>query len=206
MGWWIAGGILLALLLLPLGISVEYGKKGLRLRAGLGPISLPVYPRKKKPPKKKSPGEKPEKKTEKQKKSPEKSEDTEKKGGSLQAIRPLLGVAMEFLGALRRRLRVTHLELELTMAGDDPCDLAVSYGAANGAMAALLAQLHQLFDIRHQKVSLNCDFLAAEMTVYARTDIRITLGRLLGLLLRYGVRAVNLYLKQSKKGKGGGDL
>lgn len=203
MGWLIALAVVVILAMLPLGASVIYEESGTGVWILAGPLRIRVYPRKKK--------EKPEK-TEKPQKQPEKKPQKQqtaeppKKGGSWKDFLPLVRVGLDFLGDLRRKIRVKRLELNLCMAGDDPCDLAINYGRANAAKGALLAGLNRAFVIQKQQVKIDCDFAADEMTIYARLDATITLGRMILLFGRYGVRGLKAYLKLSKIRKGGASL
>lgn len=215
MGWLIALGIVVVLAILPLGASVIYDRNGPLVRIIAGPLKIQVFPMKKK-----AKQDKPKK--EKEKKEPEPAEtsaeeqparDKKKKppkdpdeGGSVLDFLPFVELLFNFLGDFRRKLRIGHLKLHLTMAGDDPCDLAVNYGRANAGMAALIAQLERLFVIKHRDVHINCDFMAEETTILARLDISITLGRIISLLVCYAVRALKTYLSIQKKRKGGANL
>lgn len=210
MGWLIALGILLLIGMIPLGASVNYDAEGPLVRLIAGPVRLQVYPTKKKPDQKKKTDD-PKKKTEntKQKAAPKPKESKQPKpdnGGSWQDFLPLVEVGLDALGDLRRKLRVNHLKLHLTMAGDDPCDLAVNYGRLNAALAALLARLDALFVIKRQDVHINCDFVADQTTVTARLDLTLTVGRLLSLALRHGLRALTTYSKIKKHQEGGANL
>ena len=209
MGWWIALGVIFLLGILPLGVSARYNGDGALLRVILGPVRLTLFPRPKK--EKKS---KPPKKTDAQPKKqeeplpsppqPPKQEPSEKeKGGSLLDFLPLVKVALNFLGDFRRKLRVNCLELKLILAGGDPCDLAVNYGRAWTAVGNLMPRLERLFVIKKRDVEVECDFTASETLVIARLDLTVTLGRLLGLAVVYGVRALREFLKLQKKRKGG---
>ena len=182
------------LAMLPLGVGLRYDEGGFFCRVLAGPVRITLYPRKKKPKKEE---EKPEKKPETPPAQPK--AEAPKKGGSWKRFLPLVRVGLEFLGELRRKIRVSRMELQLTMAGDDPCDLAVNYGRASAAMGALLAGLNRVFVIKKQRVNLGCDFDAEEMTVFARLDVTITLGRALVLLTRYGVRGLKTYLDITKQ-------
>lgn len=214
MGWLIALGIIVVLAIVPLGVSAIYDKNGPLVRLVAGPVKIRVYPAKKKAEQDKKqekqakPQKEPTKKGEQspkpakaEQKNPPKNE--EEKGGSILDFWPLAELALKFLGDFRRKLRVRLLRVHLTMAADDPCDLAVNYGRANAAMAALLAQLERLFVIRRRDVRLSCDFTADEMTILVLLDLNITLGRALSLLVRYGIRALKTYLSIQKKQKGG---
>ena len=112
-------------------------------------------------------------------------------------------LAVELLGDFRRKLRLDDLQLKLIMAADDPCDLAVNYGRAWAAVGNLMPQLERLFVIKKRNVEVACDFTASETLVLARLKLTITLGRLLLLVLVYGIRALVEFLKIKKKRKGG---
>jgi hypothetical protein len=212
MGWLIAFGILFLLAILPLGASVKYNADGPLVRIIAGPIRFTVFPMKKK--EKKPKKEKPEKvepeiKTEPEpvaqsdEKAAEPKEEKKEKGGSLLDFLPLVQVALDLLGDFRRKLRLNRLELKLIMAADDPCDLAVNYGRAWAAIGNLFPLLERAFVIKKRDIEVECDFTASQMLIIARLDITITLGRIIALAVRYGIRALREYLKIMKLRKGG---
>jgi hypothetical protein len=208
MGWLITFAILFLLAILPLGASVKYNADGPLVRIIAGPVRLTVFPLKKKEKKPKKEKPKVEKKPEPQpaaddKKTVDTKEEKKEKGGSLLDFLPLVQVALDFLGDFRRKLRLNRLELKLIMAGDDPCDLAVNYGRAWAAVGNLFPLLERAFVIKKRDVEVECDFTASEMLIIARLDITITLGRLIALAVRYGIRALREYLKIMKLRKGG---
>lgn len=211
MGWLIALAVLVLLAALPLGVSVKYDSGGPLVRLLAGPGKLTLYPRPKKKPKpeKKAPENpaKPEKPKQEEPKPPqppkEEAPKPKEKGGRALDFLPLVKTALDLLGDFRRKLRVKNLELKLILAGNDPCDLAVNYGRANAAMGNLLPQLERLFVIKKRDIQVECDFTASETLVIARLDVTITLGRLLSLGVRYGLRALKEFLMIKKKRKGG---
>ena len=211
MGWLIALVVLVLLAALPLGVSVKYDSGGPLVRLLAGPGKLTLYPRPKKKPKpeKKAPEKpaKPEKPKQEEPKPPqppkEEAPKPKEKGGRALDFLPLVKTALDLLGDFRRKLRVKNLELKLILAGNDPCDLAVNYGRANAAMGNLLPQLERLFVIKKRDIQVECDFTASETLVIARLDVTITLGRLLSLGVRYGLRALKEFLTIKKKRKGG---
>ena len=212
MGWWITLGILALLAVLPLGACVSYDGDGPLVKIVVGPIRFPVYPRPRK--ETKSPKEtekKPEtKKTQEEEKLPKppqppkakKSAKTEK-GGSISDFFPFVKLGLDFLGDLRRKLRVRQLYLRLILAGDDPCDLAVNYGKTWTAVGNLLPVLERWFVIKKKDVEVECDFTASETLVVARLEITITLGRLLSLAAVYAVRGIREFIVFRNKRKGG---
>lgn len=209
-GWLIAFAIVFGLAILPLGASVKYDAEGPLVKIIAGPIKIKVFPLKKKekkPKKEKNPKIEEKKKEESapDPKAPaeKKAEPEKKKGGSILDFLPLVQVALDFLGDFRRKLRLNRLELKLIMAADDPCDLAVNYGRAWAAVGNLFPLLERAFVIKKRDVEVECDFEASETLIVARLDITITLGRIIALVVRYGIRALIEYFKINKSRKGG---
>lgn len=208
MGWWIFLAIIVLLAILPLGASVLYDADGPRVRIVAGPVKIQVFPMKKKPKKDKPKKEKPKKERKKPTQAGEEQKPFPKPrtGGSWTDFLPLVQVVLDLLNDLRRKLRVNHLLLHLTLAGDDPCDLAVNYGRMNASLAALIAQLERVLVIQKRDVHVDCDFTASETVILARLDLTITLGRILSIAVRYGVRGLMTFLKIKKQREGGADL
>lgn len=203
MGWLIALGIVLALALLPLGVSLRYDAEGFRIGLLAGLLSIPLSGKQEKPKK----GKKQKKQTKKGKKkasSSTASQPKEKqKGGSLSDFLPFVQVALDFLDTFRRKLRIRCLEMKLILAADDPCDLAVNYGRAWAALGNLMPQLERCFVIKKRDLEVECDFEATKTVITARLDLTITLGRLLRLLVHHGLRGLKEFMNFKKLRKGG---
>ena len=195
MGWLVFLGIILLLGCLPLGIRLRYGENGFFAAVLLGKIPIAVYPmpewlekrlhRPKKEPEAPKPQAAPKQEAPKEQQS---------SGGSLARFLPFAKLGLQFLGDLRRKLRVNNLQFKLILAGEDPCDLAVNYGRAWAALGNLMPKLDRALVIRKRNVEVECDFLAEEIKVLFAMDLTITLGRILGLGLGYGFQAIKLYM------------
>ena len=196
MGWLIALAVIAALACLPLGIKAKYDEGGAAAWLILGPVRTLLYPSDKK-----------EKKAKKEEAVKEESKETaaeEKKGGSFSDFFPLLDAVLDFLGDLLcRKLRVKKVQAKVIMAGDDPCDLAVNYGRAWAALGNLVPVLERFFVIKKRDLQVECDFTAQETLINAQLELTITLGRLLHLGLRHGIRMLREYSKIRKLRKGG---
>lgn len=205
MGWIITLAVLILLAIVPLGAKAVYNSEGFFLSVIAGLVRIPIFPSKKK--------EKISSKVESSESAPQptpakqeiptkpKSKKRKKSGGKITDFLPLVRLVVDFLGSFRRKLRVNHLEMKLILAGGDPCDLAVNYGKAWTALGNLLPLLERCFVIRKRDLQVECDFVSESTTIFARLDITITLGRLLGLVVVYGIRALKEYLKISQKRK-----
>lgn len=202
MGWWMALGVLVLLALLPLGASVSYDSGGPVVKILAGPVRVQVLPGKKKEPKGKK--EKPPKPKKKEAASAKGTNAKPKqKGGSITDFLPLVDVVFDLLRAFRGKLRVNRLELNVILAGGDPCDLAINYGKAWAALGNLWPLLEEFVVIKKRDVEIQCDFEASETLVTARLDLTITLGRLIALSGVYGFQAVKELIKIMNKRKGG---
>ena len=116
---------------------------------------------------------------------------------------PVLDRVLDFLSAFRRKLRIKQLDLILILGGGDPNDLAINYGRGWAALGNLMPLLDRAFVIKKRKMEVECDFLADNMTVIARMDISITIGRIVSLLVAWGLPIVWELLKIINKRKGG---
>lgn len=194
MGWLVALGLLLLLAVIPVGISLIYDEDGLFLSLLVGAVQIKLFP--------KSKVKKPEK--QKKKRIPKsnaagiRQPAAKKKGGKLSDFLPLIDVIVQLLGSFCRKIRVKQLDLNLVLAADDPCDLAVHYGKAWAAAGNLLPLLEQVFVIKKRNVQVQCDFVADTTLLTARLDLTITVGRAIGLAAKYGVLALREYLKLKK--------
>lgn len=197
MGWLIFLGVLVLLGCLPLGVRLNFDEGGFRAAVLIGRIPVSLYPvpkwlqnmTSKHQKKEQSPEPKPKGAAPQSQAQP---------GGGIRRFLPFVRLGLELLGDFRRKLRVNFLRLRLTLAGEDPCDLAVNYGRAWAALGNLMPRLERALVIRKRDVEVQCDFQAEETTVVFAMDLTMTLGRLLGLALGYGLRALKLFLTMKK--------
>ncbi len=216
MGWWIFLGILVTLFLIPLGASIRYDVDGVRAIVICGPVRLTVFPMKKKDKKPKKEKKKKTKEPAEEAMQPEPSGKTsdkpakkktakpgEKPGGPITDFLPLVELALKFVGEFfGKMLHIDVLYVKLTLGGGDPADLAINYGKAWTALGNLWPVLDRALTIKKRDIHIQCDFEADQTLVNARVDITLTLARLFGLVIRYGVKILVKFLKiQSKRKK-----
>lgn len=197
MGWLIALAAVVLIGFVPIGVSARYDGDGPLVKVIAGPFRATVVPGKKK-----AKANKPAK--DKKESAPKSATSGQKaKGGSLTDFRPLVDAVLDFLGDFGRKLRVNRLELDVVLAGEDPCDLAINYGRANAALGGLISQLERFFVIQKRNTQVQCDFLAEKTLVAARLDLTITIGRLFHLGFRHGIRGLRELINIMKLRKGG---
>lgn len=180
--WWIIpvaiAAVIAGLAFLPVGLRVIYDKEGLTVKLLIGVI-----------PYKLNLTEINEKKYERRMKLRQKMEENPdyepriiRPNGTLREFFPLLDLYLQLLFNKKYKLRVKLLELRLTMANDDPFDLAMNYGKAWAIISGLMPQLERFLNIKKRRLDVGCDFLAEETMIYARADLLIPLARLIAAL------------------------
>ena len=203
-GWLIALGVLLAvpplILLIPVRLNVVYNEDGLAYKLFFGLLKIrPEWLESEE-------GLKPRLQRDARvitKKA--KAAATEKDGGDLSQFWPLLEAVGKLLNDLRKKLRVKKLELHLVMGGDDPCNLALSYGKAWAAVGNIMPVLEKVFVIKKRDVQVHCDFMAQSTKIYLKLNLTMTLLRLIRLLVQYGMNAHRDYEILTNTDEGGAD-
>lgn len=179
--------------LIRIGGRVSYGEAGLSASALVGPFKIRLLPGR---PKKKKP-EKPKKEVppaaEKHKKEPK-----EGKPGTLSRLMQLLPVVGQACGALKRKIRIDDLELELIWGGTDPAAVALGYGRANAALGMLWPILDHNFKVKRHAFQVSLDYGRGEPGVELRAAVTLTVGQAAALGLRYGTKALAAWFKSGR--------
>lgn len=189
-GWIVTGIIALLVTLvvfLPIGFVATYDGKELLAWRIVGPFKTKLYP---------SP-----KKEKDRKKKPEQSEieafvqEVEELAGDLD-ITPenfktreglddlfmLLKIVLVFLNQLRMVIPVQQLQLKVAVGGDDPGDVAMTYGGTWAAVGNLYPLLENLIRVKKRDIDITCDFDSADTTVFAKAVLYMPLHRWVKLL------------------------
>jgi len=182
--------VLFLLSLIRLGGIAEYSQEGFLAWVRVGTFRIKVFPLKEKP-----------KKKEKTKKEPEKTggePEKKPKGGSLELLKGVLPLVGEAAGALKRRIRVDRLYLDLVTAGPDPARAAMTFGYANAAIGMIWPVFEQNFEVRDHRFRTAVDFQAANPTVYLNAAFSARLGQLVSFAVIFGVKLLKVYLRGRK--------
>lgn len=198
-------GILILLALIPLGAHVRYDSEGPYVAIIAGPVKIQLLPKKqkkKKDKKEKKPKKKKEKKPKEQKPKEDKPKEKKPIGGLIKDFYPFVQLGFSFLGCFFRKLKVKILTLHVGFGGaGDAAKAAINYGRAWAAIGTLMPKLRKALNIKKENVSASCDFTSDEMRIYAELKLVFLLGDLIGMALRYGFRALKLYLAMKKRHK-----
>lgn len=181
--WWLfAIAVVIALSLIPLGIRIIVKEKQLLVWMLFGAFKLTIVPgnsNKKTVEKAKTPKVNANKST--------KQTDTKRKV-DFKNYYPVIQAVLDFLYEFKRKIRVNDLQVAITLASADPCDLAVNYGKTCAAIATLDPLLERFFIIKKKHIHVGCDFVAEATNLYCKIDFVITLGNILHLLVWHGIK------------------
>lgn len=183
--------------LIRIGGRVSYGQAGLFVFLLLGPVKLQLFPIKdesggKWKPKEKRKKEKPPA-AEKHKKEPK-----EGRPGTLARLMKLLPVVGQACGALKRKIRIDDLELELIWGGADPAAIALGYGQANAALGMLWPVLDNNFKVKRHCFEISLDYGRSEPAAEVQAAVTLTVGQIAALGLHYGVKALAVWIKSGR--------
>lgn len=177
--------------LIRVGGRVSYGQAGLFVTALAGPLKLQILParpgKKKKPKKEKPPA------AEKHRKEPEGGQP-----GTLSRLMKLLPVVGQACGALKRKIRVDDLELELIWGGSDPAAIALGFGQANAALGMIWPIFDHNFKVKRHNFRIGLDYDRREPAVEVQAAVTLTVGQIFALGIHYGVKALAIWIKSGR--------
>ncbi|MBD5118293.1 MAG: DUF2953 domain-containing protein [Clostridiales bacterium] len=182
--------------LIRIGGRVRYGQAGLFVTALAGPFKIQLLPAKERPKKEKKP--KKETKPKKEKKPEEEKPKPEGQPGTLSRLMKLLPVVGQACGALKRKIRIDDLELELVWGGSDAAAIALGYGQANAALGMIWPLFANNFKIKRHSFQIGMDYGAAQPMVEIQAAVTMTVGQIVTLGVHYGVKALAVWTKSGK--------
>lgn len=212
----ILGGLallILLVLLLPVGVRVDYSEEGFFLWAVVGYVRVQLMP--KKSPKRLQPKQKKSKQggkrlrkedrpktAKKPDKKKDKPKENEKQPGKLTLLLDYLNPILKALGCLRRKLRVKTLAAEYVIGGaDDPAKAAVRYGIVSAGGGTLIPAVNQAVNVDNWDVHLSVDFDASETRVALTAQASCRVIQLIQICIVFIQQAMPVYRAQQGQTK-----
>ena len=179
--------------LIRVGGRVRYGEAGLFAFVLAGPLKIQLLPAK---PKEETPKKK--KKPKREKKPKEKKPEPEGRPGTLSRLMQLLPVVGQACGALKRKIRIDDLKLDLIWGGSDPAAVALGYGQANAALGMLWPILDHNFKVKRHSFQIGMDYERTQPAVELEAALTFTIGQIVALGVHYGVKALIIWVKSGR--------
>ena len=204
LGWALVGLLLFVfvLLLLPVRTRVRFDG-ALQVWAGLGPVSLRVFPMKKKPKSEKEKAQAAEKKAAKKakkeaKKASKPKKEKPKQKLTLELICDYIRLGLQALGMLRRRLVLANLTCHLKVASKDAAGTALLYGRIAAAVSSLYPVLDRNLRIKKTDIAVDADFERDKLEILADVTLAVCPLRLLiaGVILLFQFLKIRNKTKQ----------
>lgn len=195
--------LLIALLcLLRLGVRASWGTET-RVTAILGPVRLPLVPKKEgktgkeKPKKEKQKKEKPAKEKATKDRQPLPKPGKEDIREALQLLLPALKRALRKLG---RGIRIDPLRVSLTLGGkNDPADAAEKFGYLQAAIWSGMPQLERWMHIPDPRIHTDVNFDAEKTEVSGEAAVTLRLGTLFAMGFALLIPALKWFLHYRKR-------
>ncbi len=195
--------LLIALLcLLRLGVRASWGTET-RVTAILGPVRLPLVPKKEgktgkeKPKKEKQKKEKPAKEKAPKDRQPLPKPGKEDIREALQLLLPALKRALRKLG---RGIRIDPLCVSLVLGGkNDPADAAEKFGYLQAAVWAGMPQLQRWMHIPDPHIHTDVNFDAEKTEVSGEAAVTLRLGTLFAMGFALLIPALKWFLHYRKR-------
>lgn len=194
--------ILLAVLLsrIRLGVRLTWEPGSLTAEASIGPFRIRLYPPAQR---KKSAAPPPAPKAAAQPQPKKHTAFPKPTAGDLRlALETLLPPLRRALDRTRRGIRITPLEICVTIGGEeDPAAAAQLYGWLHTAVWTIMPVMEQLVRIPEPAIHLGIDFDADTTVSSGKVGIFLTLGALVSMALRIGIPVIKFltaYMKRSQ--------
>ena len=134
---------------------------------------------------------------------PPKPQPKQSLGDKLDRLLPWAKLAADFVGTFfHRKLTVTRLRIRAVLAGGDPAKTGRAVGRAWEAIGVALPVLERAFRIRERRVAVYPDFTAKKTDLEAELRVRLLLGGVILLLLKYACKALALFVRQKRASRG----
>lgn len=182
------------IMLIRVGIYVEYSSDGVIINVIAGPFKIKILPMKDKK-KKKAKTDRKEKKT--KTKDKDDGEKEQKKGGSFELLKAVLPGILEALNKFRKKISIDTLKIYYLAANGDPYKTAMQFGRASAGLGFLTPLLENTFRIKERDFRMTFSFTEVKPLVYIEARTTIAIGSALGIALGF----VNYYLNINKKTK-----
>jgi len=97
------------------------------------------------------------------------------------------------------KTRVTNLQLNCIIGGDDAAKIALTYGFQSAAISGGLAWLNEVLTLKVKKVNVTADFAKPETELTMKCRVKIRAGAALMCLLQYIINTAKSQSKQPIK-------
>lgn len=115
---------------------------------------------------------------------------------------PWARLGVRFVGEFfHRKLTVKRLYIQAVLAGGDPAKTAETVGRAWEAIGVAVPILEQAFRIKEKKIAVWPDFTASKTDLEAELRVRLRVGGVVLLVLKYACKALAQLIRSKRAAK-----
>ena len=130
---------------------------------------------------------------------PEKPKEKKPLKDKVAELIPWAKLGARFVGEFfHRKLTVKRLWIRAALAGGDPARTAETVGRAWEAIGIAMPILEQGFRIKEKKIAVYPDFTAAKTDLEAELQVRLRVGGVVLILLKYAGKALVLFIRRKR--------
>ena len=180
----IALAIILCLLLILFSLSLTFRvtySESLNITVGIGKIRYTLVPS---PPKK-------------VKEKPQKGDIKE----TVLSVIDIIKSVLPPLHNLLKKVRITSLTVDITVAGEDAAQTAINYGKINALFHSSFATLRNFVKVKAKRIKIECNFLKSETEQKIFFKVKIRIFFIVTAALRMGYAFLTNTLKRKKTDK-----
>lgn len=133
---------------------------------------------------------------------PEKPRPRKPLRDKIEELIPWAKLGARFVGEFfHRKLTVTRLHIRAALAGGDPARTAETVGRAWEAIGVAVPILEQAFRIKEKKIAVWPDFTAKKTDLEAELRVRLRIGGVVLLVLKYACKALAQLIRSKRAAK-----
>ena len=178
--------VLFLICIIPLGVSADYDKNGLKLFLKVAFFSISPDFSKKKP------------KEEKPKKEKKKKFNL---GFGLAEWLETVKLALHALGSFGKRLYFERLRLLYICSTDDPYTTATRYNTVSTVLHTLVPLFEKKFTVKNKDINIYTDFDSDKSVIEFGITVAVRVGWLLIIAFTAAIAFAKIYLRSRKKAK-----
>jgi hypothetical protein len=109
------------------------------------------------------------------------SVDGKKPGADTEVFKSMLGDLIRIGGKLLRGVRIDLLELDFTVASEDPYNTALLFGGGSAAAGIIISIIQNNFVLKKKKISVKADFEADKTLIHCKAELSVPIWRLIAI-------------------------
>lgn len=119
--------------------------------------------------------------------------------GKWNIIKIYLPMGKKYFKKIIKKIKVTDVEIDITVSDSDAYDCALNYGKMNILVYNILGALSKLFFVKLKRINISCDFDKGKSEYYFSAKIKMRLGSILVIAVSIFINYIYTTYKFKKR-------